>query len=200
MSNEYSVADLIVPRSDQLNAEQLWDKPMTITVTAVKKVGGVGTQQPLVINYDGDNGRPYKPCKTMIKVMEKAWGDDIRAYVGKSMQLYCDRLVSFGDQKNIGGIRISHMTDLAGNAAKMALPLLITRGRKHTYIVERLDVVAKPDAKATLESAETMQDLVEAWSALNAAQKNALASVKDARKTAIESAAPAADDKSEETL
>ena len=66
----------IIPKSDQLNAEQLLGGPMTVTVSEVK-VSDSG-EQPVVVHYDGENGRPFKPCKTMRKVLIHAWGADGR--------------------------------------------------------------------------------------------------------------------------
>ena len=50
----------IVPKSDQLNAEQLLSGPMTIRVTEVRVSDSA--EQPVVVHYEGDDGRPYKPC------------------------------------------------------------------------------------------------------------------------------------------
>jgi len=107
MSDVANLRDTIVPKSDQLNAEQLIGKPMTITVTEVRR--SVDGYQPLAIHYNGDQGRPYKPCKSMRKVLIFAWGDDGREWVGKSMTLYCDPNVKWGGVK-VGGIRISHLS------------------------------------------------------------------------------------------
>ena len=54
------VSDLrhtIVPKSDQLNADQLVGGPMTITVTRVSATKG---DQPVTINYEGDGGRHHR--------------------------------------------------------------------------------------------------------------------------------------------
>ena len=72
----FDITDLrstIIPKSDQLNAEQLLTGPMTITVTDVR----IGSDdQPVIINYQSDNGRPYKPSKTQRKVLFFAWGQN----------------------------------------------------------------------------------------------------------------------------
>jgi len=94
MSEATNLKDTIVPKSDQLNAEQLLSTSMTITITGVSR--GVG-EQPVIINYKNDEGRPFKPCKTMRKVLIFAWGDDGREWVGKSMTLFCDPDVKFGE-------------------------------------------------------------------------------------------------------
>src|SRR3546814_18473912 len=99
MSNNVSdLRDTIVPKSDQLNAEQLLGGPITITVTDVKRGGG--EEQPVVIHYEGEGGRPYKPCKSMRKVLVFAWGADGRGWAGKRMTLYNPPAVKFGGARS----------------------------------------------------------------------------------------------------
>ena len=79
---------VIVPKSDQMNADDLLAGPVTI------KIAGVsirpGEDQPVSIHFDGDGGKPYKPCKSMARVMVQLWGADANEYTGRSMRLYCD--------------------------------------------------------------------------------------------------------------
>lgn len=172
MSDVANLRDTIVPKSDQLNAEQLIGKPLTITVTEVRR--SVDGDQPLAIHYAGDQGRPYKPCKSMRKVLIFAWGDDGREWVGKSMTLYCDPSVKWGGVK-VGGIRISHLSHVE---ADLALSLTATKGKKEPVIIRRMGTQeAKPaeasisfDAaavSASLESAAAngMDALIAAWKA-----------------------------------
>lgn len=102
---------VIVPKSDQTNADDLLSAPRTIKVTRVT-VAPTGEQR-VSIFFEGDDGKPYKPGKSMCRVLVRAWGDDSKAYVGKSMTLYRDESVKWGGVK-VGGIRISHMTDIEG--------------------------------------------------------------------------------------
>ena len=101
----------IVPKSDQLNADQLVGGPMTVTVSEVRVT--TSDDQPVIVHYEGENGRPFKPCKTMRKLLIFAWGEDGRAWAGRSMTLYHDPSVRFGGSE-VGGIRISHMSDIEG--------------------------------------------------------------------------------------
>jgi len=159
MSDVTNLRDTIIPKSDQLNAEQLITKPMTITVTNVKR-GDV--DQPVIINYTNDEGRPFKPCKTMRKILIFAWGDDGRNWVGKSMTLYCDHEVKFGGVK-VGGIRISHMT---GIERDMAVSLNTTKGKKGEFIIKKLSEIREKDAieKMLAEAAKGgMRDLQHVW-------------------------------------
>lgn len=138
----YDVTDLrttIVPKSDQLNSEQLITGPITITVAEVNVSSS--DEQPVVVHYEGDAGRPFKPCKTMRKVLVLAWGEDGRTWAGKSMTLYNDPNVKFGGAE-VGGIRISHMTDIERD---IRVSLTATKGKKALYEVKRLE---SPDAKA----------------------------------------------------
>ena len=102
---------VIIPKSDQINADDLIGGPITVTITRVEI--RPGTEQPVSIFFENDNGKPYKPCKSMARVMVHCWGPDANEYTGKSMTLYCDPKVLWGGMP-VGGIRISHMTGLTG--------------------------------------------------------------------------------------
>src|SRR4051812_24998120 len=95
---------VIVPKSDQLNADDLLAGPRTITIREVTI--RPGTEQPVSIFFDGDNGKPYKCCKSMARVLVAAWGADANNYIGRSATLYCDPKVKWGGMQ-VGGIRIS---------------------------------------------------------------------------------------------
>ncbi|EKS9800290.1 MULTISPECIES: hypothetical protein [Burkholderia] len=147
MSDITDLRGTIVPKSDQLNAEQLLAGDMTITVTDVR----MGSEdQPVILHYENDEGRPYKPCKTMRKLLIFAWGEDGRNWTGKSMTLYNDQAVRFGGMV-VGGIRISHLSHIE---REISLSLTATKGKKalHTVLpleVVRLDDVLKAIATAT---------------------------------------------------
>ena len=138
----------IVPKSDQLNADQLVGGPLTVTVTDVRVT--TSDDQPVVIHYDGENGRPYKPCKTMRKVLIFAWGEDGRAWSGRSMTLYHDPSVRFGGSE-VGGIRISHMSDIEG---PIRVNLTATKGKKALHTIEPLVVVTLDQVKAAINAAK----------------------------------------------
>lgn len=163
--------DTIIPKSDQLNADQLLGGPMTITVTAVRR--GSGDEQPIVIHYEGEGGRPYKPCKSMRRVLMTAWGSDGSVWVGRSMTLFNRVDVRFGGQE-VGGIRISHLSHIAST---LKVTMSVARGKKEPTYIERL-VIADPaeDAKARLASAASLgvESLKQEWSALSRAQKQAI--------------------------
>lgn len=129
------LAPTIVPKSDQLNSDDLIGRNLTIKVTQVSILAG---DQPVAVHYEGDEGKPYKPCKSMRRLMVMIWGGDGSAFVGRSMTLYRDESVKFGSDL-VGGIRISHMSHID---REITLPLTVTRGRRKPYTVLPL---ATPD-------------------------------------------------------
>jgi hypothetical protein len=129
---------VIIPKSDQINADNLLGGALTIKINRVEI--RPGTEQPVSIYYDGDNNKPYKPCKSMARVMVTMWGADANEYIGRSMTLYCDPKVLWGGMA-VGGIRISHMSDIS-EARTMALTA--TKGNKKPFTVKPLIVEVQP--------------------------------------------------------
>ena len=121
----------ILAKSDQLNADDL-AAPMTITVTGVR--GTDSSDQPNIINFENDQGKPFKPCKTVRRVLVRAWGPNGQDYVGRSMTVYNDPTVKWGGQP-VGGIRISHLSHIEQD---LTIPLTVTRGQKKPVTIKRL--------------------------------------------------------------
>ena len=121
----------IEAKSDQLNADDLIGGPRTIRITKVTIIAG---EQPVTVHFEGDDGKPWKPCKSMRRVMVAAWGSDAAAYIGRSLTLYRDPKVRFSGLET-GGARISHMSHLERD---MMLALTVTRGKKAGYTVKTL--------------------------------------------------------------
>jgi len=124
------MSQFIVARSDQLNADDLLDAPRTITISKVTAAPDAA-EQPVSIHYEGDNGKPFKPCKTVRRIMVGVWGKDASKYVGRSMTLYRDPTVAFGGMQ-VGGIRVSHMSNID---EKKTVALMVTRGRKAPFTI-----------------------------------------------------------------
>ena len=130
MSEQNWIAKSIIPKSDQLNAEDLLSGPITVTVTDVKQ----GTaEQPIAIIIDGER-QPYKPCKTMRKVLVYCWTDQAANWIGKRMTLYADPDVKWAGIA-VGGIRISH---LSGIESQVMLMLSETKGKRKPITVKPL--------------------------------------------------------------
>lgn len=123
---------VIVPKSDQINADDLISGPITIRIAEVHI--SPGTEQPVSIRFDNDDGKPWRPCKSMSRVLVAAWGPDAKAYVGRSVTLYRDPKVKWGGME-VGGIRISHMSDIE---REMVMALTATKGKRSPYTVKPL--------------------------------------------------------------
>lgn len=136
MSDDMAAA--IIPKSDQLNSDDLIAGPLTITITSVAIRGG--QEQPVSMHYEGDNGKPYKPCKSMARVFVFAWGPDAKQYVGRSVTLYRDPSVKWGAME-VGGIRISHMSDIP---EALTMALTATKGSRKPFTVRPLKAAAPP--------------------------------------------------------
>ena len=144
-----SLADTIKPKSDQLNADDLLVSPITVKVLGVTR-GPV--DQPVHIAIEGQ--QPYKPCKSMRRVLIAAWGDKGSDWVGKSMTLYCDPRVKYAGVA-MGGIRISHLSDIGADV--MSIMLTESRGRKSEFVIKKLK--AQPAAKP----ANKLSDIDNQW-------------------------------------
>ena len=123
-----SLRDTIKPKSDQLNYDDVACGPITVTV---KTLQAGDDQQPVCVVLEGDH-QPYKPCKSMRRVLIAAWGDKGRDWIGKSMTLYGDPDVKFGGV-SVGGIRISHLSGIDG---AMTLKLTTTRSKRADFTVQ----------------------------------------------------------------
>lgn len=164
----------IIPKSDQLNSEQLLTGPLTITITDVVVVES--SEQPIVIHYAGQDGRPYKPGKTMRRLIIFAWGEDGNAWIGRSMTLYNDPSIKWGGEA-VGGIRISHMSDIARD---ISIKLTLTRGKKTVHDVKVLQVARKETLK---DKAARIIESVKAGDVSEVAQK--LSTLKQSQQEAL---------------
>lgn len=131
----------IAAKSDQITADDLLGGPRTITINRVTGNEG-NAEQPVNCWFDGDEGRPFRPCKSMRRVMVKVWGADASQYVGRSMTIYRDPKVKWGGME-VGGIRVSHMT---GIDQKVVMALTESKvGGKKPYTVLPLKVEQRAD-------------------------------------------------------
>lgn len=186
----------IIPKSDQLNSDDLIGRTMTITVTDVRMKPG--DEQPVSLHFEGDGGKPYKACKSMRRVLVHVWGADAKNYVGRSMTLYRDPEVSFGGQK-VGGIRISHMSHME---SPMTMALTATRASRKPYTVKPLVVAATPTGPTVADyeacaDAQTFAALEErrkeAWTHMDANTKRAVKAAVDACAARVQTVESAAD-------
>lgn len=181
----------IIPKSDQLNADDLiGGLTKTIKVT---KVTGVSGEQPIAISFENDNGKPFKPCKSMRRVLVNCWGADGNKYIGRSMILFRDEKVIFGGIE-VGGLRISHMTDISG---PVTMALTASKKSRKPYTV--LPMVAPPspylpDWIEDIQAAPSLEVLqykfTEAQKIFKGDERVQLIAAKDARKIELTKPAP----------
>lgn len=129
------VSHTIKTKSDQLNADDLVGGDLMIQVEGVNVTND--PQQPVHIYYYGCEGKPFKPCLTVRKILVALWGKDASQWANKWMNLYVDPTVSFGKQKNIGGIRVNAMSHIQ-NAA--TLTLAVRRGTKQEFRIQPINL------------------------------------------------------------
>jgi hypothetical protein len=122
------MSSVIVPKSDQINADTLIAGPMTVTIREVQIRGG--QEQPVSIMLE-ETELAYRPCKSMSRVLVQAWGPDAKTYVGRRLTLYRDPTVKWAGME-VGGIRISHLSHIDG---KMQMQLTATKGQRKPHIV-----------------------------------------------------------------
>jgi hypothetical protein len=159
------IGDTIQAKSDQLNADDLLAGPIVVTITRVT-VGKKTDDQPVVIYYENDGGRPYKPSKGMRRVLVHLWGAESATYVGRQLRLYRDPAVTFGKDA-VGGIRIGAASNIDG---RQRIMLQVKKGQKAGHEVDVLQAQQQPeatqaDARQALLDATDLPGLERAWKA-----------------------------------
>lgn len=176
------LSQTIAPKSDQLNADDLIGGPRTIKVTRVSSMRE--PDQPIAIYFEGDGGKPYKPGKSMRRVLVRVWGNDGAAYAGRRMTLYRDDSVQFGGVA-VGGIRISHMSDIDEN---VTLPLTVTRASRKPFTVKPLaaERPAAPPKSSPEERRNALMSAARSKAALGTAELDGwLARLNTAQREAV---------------
>lgn len=135
----FDISDTLAPVSDQLDAVDLAGGARTFTI---EKVSKGNAEQPVQIHLV-DFPRPWRPGKSMRRVLVACWGADAAAYVGRSVRLFCDPDVVFGGLA-VGGTRIAALSDID---KPKKVPLLITRGKSAIFVVQPLKEAAQEPAK-----------------------------------------------------
>jgi hypothetical protein len=170
----------IQPKSDQLNADDLMTGPMTVTITDVRK-GSV--EQPVNVVLEEFPRRPYRPSKSMRRVLVAAWGKDSRAYIGRQLTLYRDPEVRFGGEP-VGGIKISHMSHLE---KPLHIALTVARGKRAQYTVQPLIEATRAGlTDAQIEAATTIDELRAMWSSASEIQQQQITRRVDAMRAGVD--------------
>ena len=135
------------PRSDQQNFDDYSTGPRTVTVVDVR---AGSDEQPVEIHLSEYPGRPYKPSKSMRRVLVAAWGPEASRYVGRRMTLVGDPTVRFGGAV-VGGIKVAALSDID---KPLMISLTVTKGKRAPHTVEPLaDLTPTETLKAEWKSA-----------------------------------------------
>lgn len=156
MSDDMNQA--IIPKSDQINADDFLGGPVSYTIERVAITPG--TEQPVSITLRGER-RVWRPCKSMSRVLVAAWGSDAKVYVGRSVTLYRDASVKWGGLE-VGGIRVSHMSHIERD---MLLQLTATKGKRSPHIVRPMrepEPQPSRDARITEEEVNSIREWIDA--------------------------------------
>jgi hypothetical protein len=128
-------------KSDQLNAIDLIGGPITVTITEVKV--NLNSDQTVSVSFGGDNKRPWKPSKTMIRILITKWGDDETKFAGRHLTLFRNPTTTWGGNA-VGGVEVSHMSDMDNDDRFL---LSTGRGKTSQFKIEHLKIKT-PEEKA----------------------------------------------------
>ncbi len=145
------LTESIVPRSDQVNADDLIAGPITYTIREVIAGKAESPFDFLLVETD----RAYRPSKTMRRVIVNAWGPKTEPYAGRRLTLYREPTIMFGGQR-VGGIRVSHMSHIDGPLEVMAQT---TRGKREKFIVNPLPDTPVAPSEPTAEEVAACSDV-----------------------------------------
>lgn len=124
------ISPLIVAKSDQLNADDLVGGPITVRILGATITPG---DQPVTVEIDGGH-KPWKPCKTTMRVLAALWGPHPSKWVGRTVRLFRDPAVKWGGVE-VGGIRISGMSHIDKPQS------IMLASKKGAKAAQRVDVI-----------------------------------------------------------
>ncbi len=155
MTTELDISDTLEAKSDQLNAADL-AQPITVRVSRVTVHRG--EDQPVSVHLDGH--KPWKPCKSMRRLLAQVWGTDASQWQGEWLELYNDASVMWAGEP-VGGIRVSGAT---GIERTQVVKLPITRGKYGKWTVRPIQPPVTVDRLAeVLEDARLTVEAVDLW-------------------------------------
>lgn len=158
------LSQAIVARSDQQNADDYIAGPKTFQIESVSQ----GSQdQPVHINLVGEQGKPWKPSKTMLRVLTSAWGTDGDTYAGRWVTLFRDPEIKWAGEA-VGGISVAALSHID---KAFTLKLTVSRGKRKPITVQKLEAPVQaapvvPDdviQAATKAQAEGQLDVYKNW-------------------------------------
>ena len=125
------ISDSLAANSAQQNYDEYLAGPKTVTV---EKVTRGSSEQPVDVHLVEFPGKPFKPAKSVRRVLAAAWGTDASAWAGRRMTIYGDPEVRYAG-KAVGGLRVSHVSHID---KPVTVALTVTRGKREPFTVKPL--------------------------------------------------------------
>ena len=154
------ISDSLAANSNQQNYDEYLAGPKTVTVSEVKKGSA---EQPVEVHLVEFPGKPFKPAKSVRRVLAAAWGTDASAWAGRRMTIYGDPEVRYAG-KAVGGLRVSHVSHID---KPVTVALTVTRGKREPFTVKPLAAPApytpSQDFLALMADATTPDEKNKVW-------------------------------------
>lgn len=156
------ISDSLAANSNQQNYDEFLAGPKTVTVSEVKKGSA---EQPVEVHLVEFPGKPFKPAKTVRRLLAKVWGTDASQWAGRRLTIYGDPEVRYGG-KAVGGLRVSHVSHID---KPVEVLLTESRGKKRSHTVHPLAETApttytpSQDFLALMSSASTGDEKNAIW-------------------------------------
>jgi hypothetical protein len=155
------MTESIAPKSDQMDYEDLIGGERIFTISEVRR--GPSAEQPIEILL-AEFPRPWRPAKTVRRLLVAAWGADGSQYVGQRVMLFGDPTVKWAGQP-VGGIRVKAMS---GIDKPLTVALTVARGKRAPFTVDPLPDTPHAAPTITPEqvaSCTSIDELRGMWSA-----------------------------------
>jgi len=150
------ITETTAPKSDQQSFE---DFPLGMTrIVTVTAVNRNSDDQPVNVELAEFPGRPFRPNKSMRRVLRDVWGADTNTYVGKRLELFGNPDVMWGGKK-VGGVQIKAMSDID---SPKSVQLTVTKGTRGKFTVQPLAAPKARDWDAELTLAGDNLDAIAA--------------------------------------
>lgn len=132
------ISETTEPKSDQQQYDDfIGGISRTVTVSGVSKGS---PEQPVNIELKEYPGRPFRPNKTMRRLLLAAWGRDSTVYIGRTITLVGNPNVMWAG-KPVGGVEIAALSHID---KPLTIALTTTRGKRSPFTVQPLSAPPAP--------------------------------------------------------
>jgi hypothetical protein len=158
-----NISKAIIAKSDQLNSSDLIGGPQTVTIAEVREGN---SDQPVQIHLVEWPGRPFKPSKTVLRILDYAWGEETDDWPqGARMTVFRDPTAKWAGEE-VGGIRVSHLSHIP---EPFKLALRESQKKSNLHVIHPL-----PDAPPPNPNAARIAELKVEWKAADADRRAAI--------------------------